>query len=254
MCLENEVPKKTSTAEAASPARSPGRRKLPALPGPRGPRKINRGTLHEEVAVRLRDMILVGELAPGEVIPEMQLCEALGISRTPLREALKVLASDSLVELRTGRGAVVVQPSNDDVMGTLYAIGAIEGACAPLACESMTQRELQQIEQLHVRMVAAHKANERLKYFEMNQRIHEKIVAASRNNFLMNLHSKLNLRVRRIRFLGNSQQSWWDQAVSEHEEILACLKRRDGAALSELLRQHMNTAWADVKHTLPQSR
>lgn len=247
------MPKKALKSEAAPPAPALEHRKVPALSTQRSTGKINRGTLHEEVAVRLRDMILVGELAPGEVIPEMQLCEALGISRTPLREALKVLASDSLVELRTGRGAVVLQPSNDDVMGTLYAIGAIEGACAPLACENMTQRELQQIQQLHSRMVAAHKANERLKYFEMNQRIHEKIVAASRNNFLMNLHFKLNLRVRRIRFLGNSQQSWWDQAVREHEEILDHLKRRDGAALSDLLRQHMNTAWADVKHTLPKS-
>jgi DNA-binding GntR family transcriptional regulator len=225
-------------------------RKPLASPGIRSTRKISRGTLHEEVAVRLRDMILVGDLAPGEVIPELQLCEALGISRTPLREALKVLASDSLVELRTGRGAVVVQPDNDDVMGTLYAIGAIEGACAPLACENMTERELQHIQQLHMRMVAAHKADERLKYFEMNQRIHEKIVAASRNAFLVNLHAKLNLRVRRIRYLGNSQQSWWEQAVAEHKAILSCLKRRDGEALGELLRQHMNGAWMDVKHTL----
>lgn len=216
----------------------------------RAPRRISRGTLHEEVAVRLRDMILVGELRPGAVIPEMQLCEGLGISRTPLREALKVLASESLVELQPGRGAVVVEPSPDDVMGTLYAIGAIEGACAPLACESMSGRELQQIQQLHARMVAAHRADDRLRYFELNQRIHEKIVAASRNAFLMSLHAKLNLRVRRIRFVGNAQPSWWDQAVAEHEEILSCLNRREGAALAELLRQHMYSTWNDVRDTL----
>lgn len=220
--------------------------------GPRAwtARKITRGTLHEEVALRLQDMILVGELAPGQVIPEMELCEALGISRTPLREALKVLASDNLVELHPGRGAVVVQPTADDVMGTLYAIGAIEGACALLACTYITNREFQHIQQLHLRMVAAHKSGERLKYFELNQRIHERIVAAGRNAFLANLHTKLNLRVRRIRFLGKSEPGWWDQAIVEHEDILAALERRDGPTLSELVRQHMYQLWNDIKHTL----
>ncbi len=197
-------------------------------PRPWAARKITRGMLHEEVAVRLRDMILVGELTPGQVIPELEMCDALGISRTPLREALKVLASDNLVELHPGRGAIVVEPSADDVMGTLYGIGAIEGACALLACANINQRELQHIQQLHNRMVAAHKSNDRLKYFEMNQRIHERIVAAGRNTFLANLHGKLNLRVRRIRFLGNSQPNLWEQAIKEHEEILACLKGRYG--------------------------
>ncbi len=210
--------------------------------------RISRPTLHEEVATRLRDMILIGRLGPGVVIPEMPLCEELGISRTPLREALKVLASENLVELQQGRGAVVIQPSADDVKGTLYAIGAIEGACALLACESISARELQQIKQLHAKMVHAHKADERLKYFELNQKIHERIVLASRNPFLINLHSKLTLRVRRIRFLGKQEIAWWDQAVLEHEDILALLVKRNGCALAEALRQHMYTTWNDVEH------
>jgi DNA-binding GntR family transcriptional regulator len=212
--------------------------------------KINRPTLHEEVANRLRDMILVGTLNPGEIIPELQLCAELGISRTPLREALKVLASESLVELQQGRGAVVVQPSSDDVKGILYAIGAIEGACALLACENISTREFQQIKQLHGRMVEAHQSDNRIKYFEFNQRIHEKIVAASRNAFLVNMHEKLNLRVRRIRFLGKQQLSWWDQAIAEHEEILLHLQKRDGPLLAEALRQHMYSTWNDIQHTL----
>lgn len=225
-------------------------RAVELAPRPRQAGRINRPTLHEEVATRLRDMILVGTLNPGAVIPEMQLCEELGISRTPLREALKVLASENLVELQQGRGAIVVQPSADDVKGALYAIGAIEGACALLACESITARELQQIKQLHTKMVDAHRADERLKYFESNQKIHERIVLASRNPFLINLHGKLTLRVRRIRFLGKQQIAWWDQAVEEHEEILALLEQRNGIALAEALRQHMYTTWTDIEHTI----
>ncbi len=214
-------------------------------------RRINRGTLHEEVAIRLRDMILVDELAPGQIIPEMQLCEELGISRTPLREALKVLASENLVELLPGRGAVVVEPDANDVKGMLYAIGAIEGVAAQMACQNITAREIADIQQLHERMLAYHDTGERLKYFEMNQRIHKKIVAASRNNFLIDLHEKLNMRSRRMRYVSNSLPAWWEQAIREHEQILDALNRRDAATLGELLRAHMMGSWQDVKGTLP---
>ncbi|WP_337918385.1 GntR family transcriptional regulator [Pseudaminobacter soli (ex Zhang et al. 2022)] len=213
-------------------------------------RRISRGTLHEEVAIRLRDMILVDELSPGQIIPEMQLCEEFGISRTPMREALKVLASENLVELLPGRGAVVVQPSADDVMGMLYAIGAIEGVAGQLACQFISPREFAEIQQLHDRMLAYHAAGDRLKYFDMNQRIHKKIVAASKNVFLIDLHDKLNMRSRRMRYVSNSQRQWWDQAIREHEQILAALERRDAEALSEQLRAHMMGSWKDVKGVL----
>jgi DNA-binding GntR family transcriptional regulator len=213
-------------------------------------RRISRGTLHEEVAVRLRDMILVDELSPGQIIPEMQLCEELGISRTPMREALKVLASENLVELLPGKGAVVVEPSSDDVMGMLYAIGAIEGAAAQLACQNISPREFAEIQQLHDRMLGYHSSGDRLKYFEMNQRIHKKIVAASKNNFLIDLHEKLNMRSRRMRYVSNSQRQWWDQAIREHEHILDALDRRDAKALADVLRAHMIGSWRDIKGTL----
>jgi DNA-binding GntR family transcriptional regulator len=195
-------------------------------------------------------MILVDELAPGQIIPEMQLCEALGVSRTPMREALKVLASENLVELLPGRGAVVVEPNASDVMGLLYAIGAIEGVSAQLACQNITARELADIRHLHERMLAYRASGEKLKYFEMNQGIHKKIVAASRNNFLIDLHGKLNMRSRRMRYVANSQQEWWDQGILEHEQILDALCRHDGATLAELLRAHMIGSWQDVKGLL----
>ncbi len=195
-------------------------------------------------------MILVDELAPGQIVPEMQLCDALGISRTPLREALKVLASENLVELLPGKGAVVASPDANDVMGMLYAIGAIEGAAAELACQNITARELNEIQSLHDRMLAYHRSGERLKYFEINQRIHKKVVAASKNNFLIDLHNKLNMRVRRMRYISNSQPEWWDQAVIEHQQILDALRDRDSRRLADLLRSHMAGSWQDVKGIL----
>ena len=233
--------------KSAAAIRPPRSGAAPRLADGRG---INRGALHETVAKRLLDMILVGRLPAGEVIRELEMCKELGISRTPMREALKVLAADDIVALLPGRGAVVVAPNADDIKGALYAVGAIEGACAPLACANMTAAELSAIRDLHGRMVRHHRRNERLKYFRTNLRIHEKIVAASRNAFLIGLHRKLVLKVRRIRFLGNAQIAWWDQAIREHEQMLDCLKARDGERLSRILRMHMVLTWDDIKHTL----
>lgn len=232
---------------------TPTKRKPRGLPRTTGTvpgKRISRGTLHEEVAVRLRDMILVDELRPGEIIPELQLCEELGISRTPMREALKVLASENLVELHPGYGAVVAQPDAEDIMGMLYAIGAIEAVAAELACQQISAREVADIQQLHERMLAYHDAGDRLNYFEMNQRIHKKIVAASRNRFLIDLHGKLNMRSRRIRYVSNSQRQWWEQAIREHQQMLEALKARDGGGLAGIMRAHMVGSWKDVKSTL----
>lgn len=246
---QNRIMRSTNVGNDCVAVNQPAKSKQ-ASAGTGSGRRISRGTLHEEVAVRLRDMILVDELKPGQIIPEMQLCEEFGISRTPMREALKVLASENLVELLTGRGAVVVQPSADDVMGMLYAIGGIEAVAGQLACRSLTQREFAEIQQLHDKMLAYHAAGDRLKYFEMNQRIHKKIVAASKNPFLIDLHEKLNMRSRRMRFVSNSQRQWWDQAIREHELILEALERRDAKALGDLLRDHMIGSWNDVRGTL----
>ena len=230
---------------------APTPRKKPLRSPSASSRRISRGTLHEEVAVRLRDMILVDELPPGEIIPEMQLCEELGISRTPMREALKVLASENLVELLPGRGAVVVEPSTNDVMGMLYAIGAIEGVSAELACKNITARELAEIKQLHEKMLTHHQSGERRTYFDLNQKIHQKIMSSSKNDFLIGLHDNLNMRSRRLRYLSNSKPQWWDRAINEHEQILDALSRRDAPALGQLLRDHMTDSWRDLEDTLP---
>lgn len=230
----------------STPKKKPRRSPLPGTSS----RRISRGTLHEQVAVRLRDMILVDELPPGEIIPEMQLCEELGISRTPMREALKVLASENLVELLPGRGAVVVEPDTNDVMGMLYAIGAIEGVSAELACKNITARELAEIRQLHEKMLIHHQTGERRKYFDINQRIHQKIISSSKNDFLIGLHENLNMRSRRLRYLSNSKPQWWDRAISEHEQILDALTRRDSSTLGRLLRDHMTDSWRDLEDTL----
>src|SRR5215471_9152127 len=138
-------------------------------------------SLHDEILTRLRDYIVEGNIVDGGRVPERQLCEMLGISRTPLREALKVLASEGLVELLPNRGARVRTLSEQDLGELFDVMGGLEGLAGRLACENITDEEIAEIERLHYEMYGFYLRNDMHNYFLLNQRIHEQIVAASRN-------------------------------------------------------------------------
>ena len=138
-------------------------------------------SLHDGILIRLRDHIVEGNIRDGDRIPERQLCEMLGISRTPLREALKVLAAEGLVELLPNRGARVRQLSERD-LGELFDImGGLEGLAGRLACENISEDEIAEIERLHYEMYGFYLHRDMHGYFRVNQLIHLKIVEASRN-------------------------------------------------------------------------
>ncbi|WP_375596361.1 GntR family transcriptional regulator [Algihabitans albus] len=200
---------------------------------------IARRSLHDELVARLRNMIVEGELRPGARLPEKELCSQFGVSRTPLREALKVLASDGLVEISPHRGATVVQISRADVEEMFPVMGALEALAGELACAKIDAAGIAEITALHHQMVAHYHRKERAEYFRLNQQIHERILQAAGNVTLSALHSSLAGRVRRARFLANMSPPRWQQAVEEHEEILAALTRRDGPRLADILRRHL---------------
>jgi DNA-binding GntR family transcriptional regulator len=208
-------------------------------------------SLHDEILIRLRDHIVEGNIADGSRIPERQLCEMLGISRTPLREALKVLAAEGLVELLPNRGARVRQLSERDLAELFDVMGGLEGLAGRLACETITDAEIAEIEQLHYEMYGYYLHRDMHGYFHVNQRIHEKIVAASRNAALMSLYGNLAGRVRRFRYAANfaRKRERWGEAMREHESILDALRRRAGSELSDILFAHLrNKRTAAVEH------
>jgi len=202
-------------------------------------RKINRQTLHDEVTAGLRNMIIEGELAPGERIPERELCEELGISRTPLREALKVLAAEGMVELLPNRGARVIELTLDDLQELFDLLGVLEGLSGELACQHMTDAQIEAVAQLHDEMLLCHREGRRLEYFTLNQRIHEGIMQGAGNRALQAAHAGISGRISHARYLTNLSGERWQQAVDEHESILSALKQRDGEALFRELRQHL---------------
>src|ERR1700704_141461 len=141
--------KRSSTASASRENAAPSRAPPKPASEPGGRKQIVRGNLHDEVVTILRDMIIQDELPPGTRIPESQLCAQLGISRTPLREAIRVLASEGLVKPLPRRGTIVATPNPAEIQGLFFAIGAIESACALLACENFTAADVDDILKLH---------------------------------------------------------------------------------------------------------
>jgi DNA-binding GntR family transcriptional regulator len=206
-----------------------------------------RGGLHEHLVTGLRDIIVEGELAGGARVPERLLCERFGVSRTPLREALKALASEGLVELLPNRGARVTQLTPEDVEYMFQVMGALEGLSGMLACPRITEPELAEIRALHYQMLAHYMRRQLPEYFRLNQAIHEAILDAARNPVLKATYLGLAGRIRRARYAANMSEERWAQAVEEHEAILAALAARDGARLSAILVEHLKNKSAVVR-------
>lgn len=200
---------------------------------------IPRQSLHQEVANRLRQRIIEGDIAPGAKLNERQLCEVMDVSRTPLREAIKMLAAEGLVELLPNRGAAVAQLDEQDVIDTFEVIAGLEGLSGELAAQRITAEELSEIRALHFEMCAAHARRDLPTYYRLNAAIHERINAAARNPVLAQTWRTVNARLQVLRFRSNLDGAKWDQALDEHEQMIDMLARRDFNGLRELLVRHL---------------
>ncbi|MEM1307737.1 MAG: GntR family transcriptional regulator [Pseudomonadota bacterium] len=213
--------------------------------------RIRRRNLHEETADRIRVLILDGALPPGKRISEKTLCDEFGVSRTPVREALKALATEGLVTITPNRGAAVTEITNDELADAFPVMGALEGLAGELAAEHMADVEIAAIARLHDQMLAHVAARALGPYFTVNQRIHQSIVAGARNNVLREQYDQISARMRLARYRANMSDTRWAQAVAEHEQILTALKARDGKRLGQILRAHLDGKWAVVRETAP---
>ncbi|WP_206956580.1 GntR family transcriptional regulator [Trinickia acidisoli] len=200
---------------------------------------LERQRLHDTVVEHLRRFIVEGVLEPGTRLNEREMCETLGISRTPLREALKVLASEGLVVLLPNRGASVYRMSESEIRETFELMSGLEAFSGELACERMTAAELADIKALHYAMLACRLQNDLPGYYSRNQEIHDRINEAARNSVLRNTYQSINRRIMAMRFRSNQHVEKWDRAVHDHEEIIKALEARDGKALAGILRRHL---------------
>ena len=211
---------------------------------------LSRPTLHGQLVDRVRTLIVEGQLAPGTRIHEGELGNALGVSRTPLREALKVLASEGLVELVQGRGAVVRKLTGKDVAEMLDVLRAMETLAARLACRNATDAQIAALRRTHDEMIAFYEAGNRLDYYWRNQAIHAGLADLSGNALLATMHATIQARMKRIRFIGNEDPGGWTAAVAEHREMIAALEARDEAKLAAVVARHLDETWKRVANKL----
>jgi DNA-binding GntR family transcriptional regulator len=209
--------------------------------------RIRRTVLHQEVAERLRDLIIEGTLEPGQRINERVVCDSFGISRTPLREALLVLAGEGLVELLPRRGARVARLGPAQIRDVLELLGGIEALAGELACARATDQIIAGIQERHARMLECYRRGEMLEYFKLNESIHDAIVGAAGNRALVEAHRPLRTRVLRALYLPNARAERWRAAVAEHEAFITALQDRDGPRLAALLREHKERTWQELR-------
>ena len=200
---------------------------------------IPAGVLHLQVGARLRQLIVEGAIAPGTNLNERALAEQLHVSRTPLREAIRMLAAEGLVDLLPNRGAVAAQLSRQSIADTFEVVAGLEGQSGELAAERISESELSEIRALHYEMLAAYTRRDLPAYYRLNANIHSQINAAARNPVLASTYGTVNARLQALRFRSNLDDAKWARAVQDHEWMIELLAARDGAQLRKLLIAHV---------------
>lgn len=215
---------------------------------------IPRAGLHAQVASRLRQMLVEGAIAPGAKLNERELCELLQVSRTPLREAIKMLAAEGLVELVPHRGAIAVALDEQAVRDTFEVMGGLEALSGELAAERITDDELAEIRAMHYEMLAAYTRRDLSAYYRLNAQIHRAINAAAKNPVLSATYDRINARLQNLRFRSNQDGAKWKHAVREHEQMLEALGARDPVAMRRVLASHLKNKLDVVLELLQQQQ
>jgi DNA-binding GntR family transcriptional regulator len=213
-----------------------------------------RSALHEQVALRLREMLVESRIAPGAKLNERELSEVLNVSRTPLREAIKMLAAEGLVELLPNRGAIAVELSQADVLNTFEVMAGLEAQSGELAAERITDAELVEIQAMHYEMLAAYTRRDLPAYYRLNSAIHAAINAAAKNPVLSATYRQVNARLQALRFRSNQDGDKWGAAMKEHEQMIDALTQRNPAAMRAVLLSHLNHKRDVVMAQLVQQR
>jgi DNA-binding GntR family transcriptional regulator len=214
-------------------------KKRSAAPSARRSMLSRRVSFATQVAERLRDMIIRGEIALGSRIVERTLCEQLNVSRTPLREALKLLEAEGLIEISQNKGARVMQFTAAQARNLFEVIAGLESLAAELAATRIQPAELATLDEMHTRMCGHYAQREKDPYFQLNSDIHDMIVRASANPELIAIHASLMLRARRGRYMAILDPHRWQDSVEEHDAIMAALHAGDAEQARRIWRLHL---------------
>lgn len=203
--------------------------------------------LYQQVAERLREQIFNRELEPGSWIDEQKLAADYGISRTPLREALKVLAVEGLVTMKVRRGAYVTEMSVEDVTQVYRLLGLLEADAAAQVAEMATPDELAELQQLHQTLEAA--THQRDTFFAINEQFHMRLLALGRNRWREQVVGDLRKMMKLNRHHSLFRQGRIEESLAEHRALMQALEQRNGEASGRLMRQHFERGLAAARES-----
>lgn len=205
-----------------------------------------RRSLSEDAADTLRKLILLEKLPPGLPVPERDLAEELGISRTPLKQALSILEIEGLIEYSSTRRPRVADPSLESIAKNLAVLAALEALAGEVACREATKRDIRDILRLDLRMRKIPLAAPPLKFFDLDMAFHARIVEAARNEPLVETHRRINARLWRARFMSSRQTKRRANTLAEHKSICEALSVRDPVQTSAVLRRHLQSTVVNI--------
>jgi DNA-binding GntR family transcriptional regulator len=200
---------------------------------------IVRDSLHDVLLMHIRELIMQGGLRPGDKVPEQQLCERFGVSRTPMREALKVLAAEGVLRLMPNRGAIVAETTQTEIDEIYPIMAALEAIAGEQACRQASDAQIAALRKLHDEMIAHHAAGREAAYLRNNRAIHEAIIDMAGNATLKTVYQQMLARIHCIRFVVGKTHEQWNRAIGEHEAMIVALEQRDAARLGRLLKEHV---------------
>ena len=200
------------------------------------PDKVTRA---EELRLQLADEIVRGVLAPGSGLDETDIARRFGVSRTPVREALRQLVASGLVEARAHRGAVVAQPSAERLTGMFEAMAELEALCAGLAAERMTAAERQKLEAIHGDLRLLSHAGNPERFHEINELFHNAIYAGSQNGYIAEMTLATRVRVQPFRRAQFRNLGRLAKSQAEHDRVVVAILRGDKIGAAAAMRAHI---------------
>ncbi len=205
--------------------------------------------LYQDVAEQLRERIFARALEPGDWIDEQKLAGEFGISRTPMREALKVLAAEGLVTMKLRRGAYVTEMSERDVTDVYHLLSVLEGDAAAVVAATASDAELSELAALHGALEAA--AGDRARFFEVNEAFHLRLLEVADNRWRAQMVVDLRKVMKLNRHHSLFREGRIDESLQEHRALLAALQRRDAPGAARLTREHFANGLAAAAGRAP---
>jgi DNA-binding GntR family transcriptional regulator len=200
---------------------------------------IEKKTLHEEIANNLRELIMAGELQKGDKIKEDELCSSMGISKTPLREALRVLSVEGLIRLVPNRGSFVSTPTFEEIREMFGVMSVLEGVCAREAAEKMGEKDLAILEKLHKKLEENYRRKAQREYIRINNQFHSFLQELAGNRTLNQIVNGLRKKILLYRYQSLNLPERFAQSIQEHRDLLEAFRKKDPKKAETLMRRHL---------------